>query len=325
MRSRKGQAGVALITAILLVAMATLLTTKLAWDYQISLRRTEAALVKEQARFFAIGAEAVAIDVLLQDDETFDHAGEDWALVVPPMDIGIDEISMGQMQGSLHDAQGRFNLNNLVPVRGAEPDKSSREQFARLVEILQLDPGIVDAVIDWIDEDTVPLANGAEDSIYTALDPPYRPANNYFTSVTELRAVANVDAESYAALLPHVTAIHPEWCGATGGITPININSASAAVIEALHEDIDQGQAEAWFEERGEGKDATGWENLNQIPGWPAEYSSLPGTPVMIKSNCFGLNVLVNVGSSVLSMYSLLDRSASTDKIVTRVRIFGLD
>jgi general secretion pathway protein K len=325
MKSREQQAGVALITAILLVAIATLLTTKLAWDYQISLRRTEAVLVKEQARFFAIGAEAVAIDVLAQDDKTFDHAGEDWALVVPPMDIGIDEIVMGQMQGSLHDAQGRFNLNNLVPVRGAEPDKSSREQFARLVEILQLDPGIVDAVIDWIDEDTIPLPNGAEDSTYTSLDPPYRPANYYFTSVTELRAVANIDDESYQALLPHVTAIHPDWCGTAGGITPININSASAEVIEALHEDIAQGQAEAWFDERGEGENATGWDDLNKIPGWPAEYNSLPGTPVMIKSNCFGLNVLVNVGSSVLSMYSLLDRSASTDNIVTRVRIFGLD
>ena len=137
--------------------------------------------------------------------------------------------------------------------------------------------------------------------------------------------MANIDEESYAALLPHVTAIHPDWCGTTGGITPININSASAAVIEALHEDIDQGQAEAWFDDRGEGENASGWEDLNKIPGWPAEYNSLPGTPAMIKSNCFGLNVLVNVGSSVLSMYSLLDRSGSADEIVTRVRIFGLD
>lgn len=321
MNQRQQQSGVALITAILLVAMATLLTTKLAWDYQISLRRTEALLLREQARFFGIGAEAVAIDVLIQDDATFDHAGEDWAQIVPPLEIGIDEIAMGEMQGTMQDAQGRFNLNNLVPVRGAEPDKSSREQFTRLIEILRLDPGIVDAVIDWIDEDTIPLANGAEDGTYTSLNPPYRAANNYLTSVSELRAIANIDSESYAALLPHVTAIHPDWCGTSGGITPININSASAEVIQALHEDITQGQAEAWVEERGE----TGWENMSEITDWPDAYNTLPGTPVDIKSSCFGLNVLVNVGSSVLSMYSLLDRSADTDSIVTRVRIFGLD
>ena len=321
MKLRQQQTGVALITAILLVAMATLLTTKLAWDYQISLRRTEAVLVREQAHFFGVGAEAVAIDVLKQDDPAFDHAGEDWAQVVPPLDIGIDETVMGKMQGTLRDAQGKFNVNNLVPVRGAEPDKVSREQFARLLESLNLDPGIVDDIIDWIDEDTVPQPSGAEDGIYTSLDPPYRAANNYLTSVSELRAIANIDNETYATLLPHVTAIVPGWCGTEGGITPININSASAEVIASLHEDIGIGQAQAWVEERGD----SGWENMTEISDWPPEYATLPGTPAALKSFCFELNALVNVGSSVLSMYSLLDRSADADAIVTRVRIFGLD
>ena len=321
MYSRQRQNGVALITAILLVAMATLLTTKLVWDYQLSMRRTESMLAREQARFFGIGAEAVAIDVLQQDDAEFDHAGEDWAQVVPPMEIGIDELTLGQMQGTLHDAQGRFNLNNLIPVRGAEPDEISREQFARLVDYLQLDPGIVSAIIDWIDEDTIPQSGGAEDGTYTSLDPPYRAANNYLTTVSELRAILNIDNESYVALLPHVTAITPGWCGSDGGVTPINMNSASAAVIASLHEDISIGQAEAWVQERGE----TGWENVNEITDWPPEFNLLPGTPMALKSDCFGLNVLVNVGSSVLSMYSLLDRSADEDTIVTRVRIFGLD
>jgi general secretion pathway protein K len=321
MNLRQQQSGVALITAILLVAMATLLTTKLAWDYQISLRRTEAIIMQEQARFFAVGAEAVAIAVLKEDEVVFDHAGDYWDDDLDPIPIGIDEIVMGTMDGQLHDAQGRFNVNNLIPVRGAGPDQSSRDQFARLIDNLQLSPSIVDAVIDWIDEDTIPLPNGAEDSIYTSLDPPYRPANNYFTSVSELRAVANIDNESYAALLPHVTAIHPNWCGTTGGITPININSASVEVIQSLHANIDRSQAEAWYTE----PDEAGWDDMNQIPGWPAAYNSLPGTPATIKTNCFGLDVLVNVGSSVLSMYSLLDRSLGADKIVTRVRIFGLD
>ena len=50
----------------------------------------------------ALGAEAVAIDVLKQDDPAFDHAGEDWAQVAPPLEIGIDENVMGQMQGMTH-------------------------------------------------------------------------------------------------------------------------------------------------------------------------------------------------------------------------------
>ena len=81
------------------------------------------------------------------------------------------------------------------------------------------------------------------------------------------------------------------------------------------------GQAEAWVEERGD----TGWEDTSEISDWPVEYNTLPGTPATLKSHCFVLNALVNVGSSVLSMYSLLDRSAGGDRILTRSRTFGLE
>lgn len=321
MTARQKQTGVALVTAILLVAIATILATKLAWDNTVSMRRTETLLTREQARMFGMGAEGVAINVLSEDDPAFDHAGENWAIVLPPMEIGIDEVVMGTMQGRLHDAQGRFNLNNLVPVQGAQPDANAKRQFESLVDTLQLDTGIVDAVIDWIDEDTIPQGRGAEDGSYTALDPPYRAANNYLLSVSELRAISNIDEESYQALLPHVTALPPGWCGSNGGITPVNINSASAAVIESLHADITAGDAEAWVEERGE----TGWEAWSEISNWPSSMVALHDSEVTLKSDCFGLDVIVNVGSSVLSMYSLLDRSQSSDLIVTRMRTFGLE
>lgn len=320
MMQPRRQAGVALVTAILLVAIATMLATKLAWDNRVSMRRTEMIVDMEQAHLFALGAEAVAIDVLRQDDKAFDNGSEDWAQVTPPLEVGIDENVMGQMQGYISDAQGRFNLNNLVPTRGGEPSERAVKQFSRLIEILGLDPSIVDAVIDWIDEDTLPRPGGAEDDYYTNLDPPYRSANYFFRSVSELRSVANIDAETFALLEPHVSALDPNWCGANG-VTAVNINSATAEVIESLHEDINSGQAQAWVDERGE----DGWEAFSDITDWPAQLQPLIGTEVDIKSSCFELKVLVNVGSSVLSMYSLLDRSGIGDEIGTRVRNFGLE
>ena len=320
MRPMVRQRGVALITAILLVAIATMLATKLAWDNQISMRRTDTVLVQEQARFFATGAEAVAVDVLRQDDPAFDHLDEDWAQVIPPLDIGIDETTLGQMQGRITDAQSRFNLNNLVPSQGAEVSERARAQLEKLIETLQLDPGLVDAIIDWIDADTIPLSGGAEDDAYTSLNPPYRAANNYFNSVSELRSVAGMDAESYALLLPHVTALTPGWCGGSD-FTPINMNTASAEVIASLHEDITISQAETWVEERSQ----AGWETWNDIPDWPPGLQALQDNEASLKSSCFEINVLVNIGSTVLSMYSLLDRSTGGDAIITRFRTFGLE
>jgi general secretion pathway protein K len=319
-KSPARQTGVALITAILLVAIATALATKLTWDNLISMRRTETVLGQEQARFFAMGAEAVAIDVMRQDDAAFDHQAEDWAQITPPVEIGIDELALGQMQGRIIDAQARFNLNSLVSSQGTVVNTRAREQLERLIEILQLDLGLVDAIIDWIDADTIPLISGAEDDAYTSLVPPYRSANNYFASVSELRSVAGMDAESYAALLPHVTALDPGWCGARG-FTPVNINTASAELIAALDKSIDIGQAEAWVEQRSE----VGWENWNEIPDWPTALQPLQDTEISLKSSCFEVNVLVNIGSSVLSMYSLLDRSKGGDAIITRFRTFGLE
>lgn len=320
MKLRARQSGVALITAILLVAIATALATKLTWDNLISMRRTETILGQEQARFFAIGAEAVAIDVMRQDDAAFDHLAEDWAQIVPPVEIGIDEMALGQMQGRIVDAQARFNLNNLVSSQGTVVNARAREQLERLIDLLQLDLALADAIIDWLDADTIPLISGAEDDAYTSLLPPYRSANNYFASVSELQAVAGMDAESYAALLPHVTALNPGWCGGRD-FTPININTASAELIAALDNSIDIGQAEAWVQDRSE----VGWENWNEIPDWPSSLQPLQDNEISLKSNCFEVNVLVNIGSSVLSMYSLLDRSKGSDAIITRFRTYGLD
>jgi general secretion pathway protein K len=315
MRTPPQQQGVALITAIMLVAIATLIAAKLSWDNQISIRRTETTLMQEQARMFAFGAEGVAIDILRQDDNQYDFPGDDydWTPPIGPLEIGIEETVMGQMQGQLIDTQGRLNVNNLIPDTNGKVHK----QFERLFNNLGVDTGLVDAIADWIDADSVPLGRGAEDGNYTALIPGYRPANNYFTSSSELRAVLGVDAETYELLLPHVTALHPSWCGGQSGITPVNVNYATAEVFEALHEDISPSQATAWVEQRGD----TGWQDLSELTDLPPD----AGTFMGVQSNCIKLRVIVNVGSSVLSMYSLLDRSGGTDEIITRTRAFGLE
>ena len=61
------QRGVALIIALILVALATVLATKLSFDGFLELRRTTGMMAAEQALHFGMGAEALAADVLIQD------------------------------------------------------------------------------------------------------------------------------------------------------------------------------------------------------------------------------------------------------------------
>ncbi len=64
---------------------------------------------------------------------------------------------------------------------------------------------ITESVSDWLDADANPSLDGAEDEYYAAQAPAYRAANRAMSSVSELRAVANMTPEIYQALLPWVT------------------------------------------------------------------------------------------------------------------------
>ena len=133
----RGQRGVALIIALVLVALATILATKLSYDGWLERRRTMGILASEQALHFGMGAEALAADVLSQSSSSNPlanaqalsqspsaNAGQQvtlaqaWAQPTQPLPITPDDNAEGEpigtLQGALEDMQGRFNLNNLA-------------------------------------------------------------------------------------------------------------------------------------------------------------------------------------------------------------------
>ena len=320
MRLPRRQRGVALITAILMVAIATGIATKLAWDNQLNMRRTISNLDLEQARELALGAEAVAIAALQDQGAEF---GNERADIEEPLayEAAVEDIPIGIVYGQLRDTQGRMNLNNLV-LNGAV-NEPARDQFRRLFELLDLNPSMVDLLIDWIDPDTVPFNTGAEDGAYTGLEPPYRPANNYFLDVSELRAIGGMEPAMYEVLRPHVTAVPPGWCG--GQPSKLNLNFATAEVIAAVTQ-VSPGVALSMAEQRDEAN--AGWETVDAV-GLPADTDPVTFDYIDVRTDCFELSVIVNVGSSTLTMYSLLDRagaaSATNAPAIIRARAYGLE
>ena len=106
----RGQAGVALITVLLIVFLASITATSLAALQQIAIRRSTVLQHQQQARLYAFGLEQWAMLVLARDrkqNET-DHTGEGWAHSPPAL-----PIKGGAISGRLRDLQGCFNLNNL--------------------------------------------------------------------------------------------------------------------------------------------------------------------------------------------------------------------
>jgi general secretion pathway protein K len=295
MTSRSSQSGVALIMAILVVAIGTMIAVNLLWRGTLDFRRAEAAMAADQGLMYVQGAEAWAADILRQDlvdSPDADHLGEPWAIELPPL-----PVDGGTITGKLEDLQGRFNLNNLVGADGKESELA-RRQFERLLLTVEADPALAGAVVDWLDPDTEQrFPSGGEDVTYSDADPPYRTANSMITSASELMAVAGFDRDTYRKLAPYVTVLPAG--------TKLNVNTASAVVLASLSDDIDIATAEGLVEERAD----AGFVDIDATFGGlldPDMLQEIDGV-----SDHFLLTATVALGSNQFTMRSVLQRDRS--------------
>ncbi|MEM7501936.1 MAG: type II secretion system minor pseudopilin GspK [Pseudomonadota bacterium] len=288
---RRRERGVALITALIVVALATIVAADLAWDNALDVRRTRMLLYRDQAVQVALGAESWVASILRQDleDTDSDHLGEIWASDLPPL-----PIDGGEVFGVIEDLQGRFNLNNLIDGDGGihEP---SLEQFRRLLAALELDPRFAGLAADWLDTDAdAEFPDGAEDSIYTGIVPPYRTANQLLSSPSELAALEGMDKITFDTLAPHVTALP--------GRTDINVNTATPWVLQSLDENLSFGDVEGLVSER----ETEGFADVDNT------FSALVTPEVLTgladSSNYFQLKVIVRIDTVRITLYSVLRR-----------------
>lgn len=226
----------ALVTALLIVALATIIATGMAQRMQLDIRRTGNLLSTERGYQYARGLELWAIAALELDAEESlgrDSRTEPWASDLPV--VPLDE---GQLSGRLIDLDGRFNLNNLVVGGIRKTDQIAA--FERLLTAVELDPALARRCVDWIDPDTTAERDGAEDDRYSRRQPPYRAANAPFVALSELRLIDGVSPEVFDRLAPHVTVLPP-----SPQVTAINLNSATVPVLMSLHTSIGRVLAEA--------------------------------------------------------------------------------
>ncbi len=289
------QRGVAVLTAMLVVTIGTVIAVDMMWNASLEQRRASAGLAADQGLAYLRGAEAWAGDMLRQDmvdAPQVDHLGEPWAMELPPL-----PVDGGFISGRLEDLQGRFNLNNLITSQGVV-DTDALAQFERLLTTLGLDPAAAGAVVDWIDADTdTRFPNGAEDDAYAAATPPYRTPNWPITSTSELAAMSGIGSEGYHLLRPHVTAL-PSG-------TRLNVNTASVAVLASISDDIDLVRAASLLEQRG----TDGFADIDSAFGeWiaPETRARIGGT-----STYFLLSATVVLGTHQFTLYSVLERHRS--------------
>jgi len=326
-RSPARQRGIALLVAILLVALGTIIAADIAYRSAMSARRATATLSFDEALLVTQGAEALSaygLRAVLQGGKAGTTgvadvtAQQPWAQPVGPIEV----VPGVMLEAQLEDMQGRFNLNWLVSATtgtpggntgqgtgtpqttpgtlAGQPDPTAVAAFKRLLELSGVDPKWADMVVDWIDKDNQPQTQGAEDSAYMGQNPPYLAANEYITSTTELLALPGFGRDNYQKLAPYISALPPS--------TKLNICTARGKVLDAFNP---SGSTE-WEDEPTLAKNRAG------APGcFPtsADYSksfgsstgtSFDSSRFVQTSSFFRLSSLVTIGSAEFNLYSLL-------------------
>ncbi len=292
------QRGVALITAVVLVAIATVLAARVGTDAALDLRRTSGIGALNQAWNVALGAEAWAAQILRDDlrDTELDDLTDTWAQPIPPL-----PIDGGTIEGDVEDMQGRFNLNNLLAADGSIDD-ASVERLARLFQLAGVDPRWVGMLADWLDADSVDrFPDGAEDGVYLGQVPPYRTANGPISTTTELMALPGFSLEDYRRVAPHIAALPAG--------TRINLCTATPLVLASLGEaGTDFGDADALSRNRENGC----FPRIADLQATldPEQFQSLQGL-IAETTNWFRVVSIVSIGTSQLTLYSLLERNSA--------------
>jgi general secretion pathway protein K len=296
-RPPRSQRGIALLVAVLLVALGTILATTIAYENAMTFRRGGATYAFDQALLVQQAAEALAaygLRLAHQADAQHTYPSQGWGQPVGPVEV----VPGVMLTAQLEDLQGRFNLNNLVKEDGT-PDTTQVTAFQQLLEMLGLEPKWAGYMVDWIDRDIVPsVPDGAEDSVYMGQVPPYRTPNRYITSASELLALPGFGRDRYVTLAPYVTAL-PYG-------TNLNVCTAKGPVLDAYlgHGDFSSdpnGLAKNRAAASGCFPSLSDYQAAAQATVWKSISSKMTMT-----SSYFRLTSLIAIGSSEFNLYSLL-------------------
>ncbi len=233
---RSDERGIALLLTLLVLTLLVALI--LEFDAEARREYLDAASFRDnfKATVLARAAVQAARGTLQQDflkdkqaGQFFDTTTDLWAVPITNYAIGD-----GFLTAQIEDEQGKLNLNDL----GAGGELIAKNEkvlrVKRLFELVQVNPDLVDAIVDWVDPDEKPEPAGAESLYYQTLRPPYRAANAPLQTLLELRLIKGMTPEIIAKLSKLVT-VFPQ-----GGQSKVNVNTAHPLVLQALDPGITQ-------------------------------------------------------------------------------------
>lgn len=221
----------ALVLTLLVVVL--LVTAVLEFDRSTRTTLKAAGNFRDGMKAFHLATSGIAAAQAVLKDDLSKTGGKDdltelWATPFPPYPVGDGTVAI-----AVQDEGGKINLNTLVTKDGNRlTDPSWQvERLRKLFRLKELDPNLVDAIVDWLDRDEILEPHGAETGYYEGLDRPYRCRNGQMETLAELHLIKGITDDVYRVIAPYVTVY---WNGPITGESRINLNTADPLVLESL-------------------------------------------------------------------------------------------
>jgi general secretion pathway protein K len=258
----KGEGGFALVITLIITALLIALTAEFVNEVYVDTSASRNFVNGQQASILADSGIAGGIKIIQLSQAlhgSYTSLLDPWA---KPLHLDDDR---GSLDITIEDDSGKLNLNSVA--LDTTNDKIYYNMAVRLFKKLKLSPDLLDALIDWTDENNEPKPSGAETPYYQSLKPPYAARNGQLKTLEELRLIKGFDAATVDRLRPFVT-VYADSPGAP--VTKININTAPREVIAALNEGMSDSLADnvleyrktTPFKDSGELTHVTGMESM---------------------------------------------------------------
>jgi len=267
------QKGLALVLTLLAISFLVAVTVQLmiTIDRQVSVSTAQREQVRLDSMVFAGLNLARTALLASQRATTYNSPQDSWA--------AFDQEKIKDLAGDVDlritvtDLSGRLQVNAL----GQEANKKYREIWLRFLRsgkfaVASDDEAeaLLDALSDWVDKDNIEHPQGAEESYYRSLNPPYSCRNDKMASPEELLLVKGMTPKIVYGDKDHEGIIN--YITVVGEDGKINLNTAPLPVLQALSPAMNPKLAQELIDYR---EDEQHKELLTSV-GWYRKVSGFP-------------------------------------------------
>lgn len=283
-RGQRQQRGAAIISALVVVSLAAILVAGILWRQQVQVRRIENQRLSAQAQWVSRGAldwTRLILRAEADTSPTVTYLGGVWAVPVAKTrlsdflgqigDTSAAQVGQGAqtfLSGAIEDAQGKFNLRNLVnvPAPGVlQLNVAQIAAFQRLLQTVGIDGQLAKPIALQVRAGLLQSATRFQAPNPVGSTQPQQiggnvagnytdnpgledtgadsgPAALQMTSADALLNVPGFTPEMLARLRPFVTVLPTQ--------TSVNMNTAPAEVVSAIVPGMSLSSAQAFVSRR---------------------------------------------------------------------------